>query len=116
MQLAITDSYQHPLPSTVRIDTVSKGFKLSRRALLIMSDNYLKNEELMRENVMFQHMDIRESEWRIIPVYWEDVDVNLIPDRLDFIRGSRLSHPHPRRRDQEKQKLLTELRKPGKIQ
>ncbi|HMT93142.1 caspase family protein [uncultured Thiothrix sp.] len=105
--LKLTDSHAMPIAGATRISNMEAGFRISRRILLVMSDNYLQDNSAMFENVLFQDMGIHEGSWRVIPVYWENLDKNQIPARLKMLSGIDLTDP--RRQEREKQRLLANL-------
>lgn len=106
--LKVTDSHTAPIAGATRISNMETGFRISRRILLVMSDAYLQDKAAMFENVLFQDMGMCEGSWRVIPVYWESLNKNQIPPRLDMLSGINLTDP--RRQEREKQRLLANLR------
>lgn len=111
--LKIADAHTDVMKGAVRISNMETGFKISRYILLVISNDYLKDNEANFENIMFQDMGIYEGSWRVIPVYWEDIDKNLLHPRLRMIEGSNLAHPNPIRAEQEKQNLIKHLKSKG---
>ena len=111
--LKIADAYSDVMKGAVRIGNMETGFKISRFILLVISNDYLKDNKANFENVMFQDMGIYEGSWRVIPVYWEDINKDLLHPRLRMIEGANLAHPNLMRAEQEKQNLLKHLKSKG---
>ncbi len=92
-----------------KLDAEGTGMNHARRTIVIVSRQSLGNELSNFESMMAQYMGLRESRYRVIPVYRETINEMDIPLRLGMLNGVNLAS---RRTEQEMQRLIKALKEP----
>ena len=92
-----------------KLDSDAVGMSRSRRTIVVISQMSLSDHWAKAEALTAQHIGIREGSWRVLPVYREAIDKNLVPVRLDMLSSINLAS---RRADREMQRLIKSLQSP----
>ncbi len=92
-----------------QLDSERTGMTRAKRTVVIVSQKSVHNELASFEGLMAQYMGLRESQYRVIPVYREVVDEVQVPLRLGMLSGVNLAS---RRSEQEMQRLIKALQSP----
>src|SRR5262245_6170447 len=65
-----------------RVVNIERGIKMSKRTIVVLSDNYFSDNMAQFLDVLAQSIGIREASWRLMTLKFGPVNDSLIPDRL----------------------------------
>jgi hypothetical protein len=90
---------------------IERGIKMSKRTIVVLSENYFSDNMAQFLDVLGQSIGIREASWRLVTLKFGPVSDSLIPDRLNMLEVADLSYTG-RRGEQQWQRLARQLGEP----
>jgi hypothetical protein len=99
-------------PGVARVVNIERGITQSRRTIVALSENYIKDNMAAFENQMAQTMSIQESAARMFPIKIDPVDDSKLPLRFTYLTVLDVTNPNPRRTEREYTRLLGALQGP----
>jgi len=102
-------SYDTNNPELPRITKMQRAMQISRRTLVMLSDDYLRNHLAEFENSMAQYDGVRGGQWRVIPLKRHSLTEE-VPLRMAMLSGVDLTDS--RRFSGRLDGLLLTLKKP----
>jgi hypothetical protein len=91
VRVAVADDVLEP--GVERVVGVERAISMSRRTVVVLSEEFLKDRIGHFESVLAQSMGVNERSYRLIPVYPGPVAEDLLPPRLRQLVSINLAHP-----------------------
>jgi hypothetical protein len=108
LKVAVSDDSEEPGVS--RVVGVERAIKQSKRTVIVLSENYLTDNWAAARDTFAQAMGIDEGTYRLLPVKIGQLDDDAIPDRIRSLVVVNLAHP--RRAEQQFERLIESLKGP----
>ena len=108
LKVAVSDDSEDP--GVNRVVGIQRAIKQSKRTVIVLSENYLKNNWAVARDELAQAMGIDEGAYRLLPVKIGELDDAAIPDRIRSLVTLNLAHP--RRGEQQMERLVESLKGP----
>jgi hypothetical protein len=96
-------------PGVARVVGVERAIVESRRTLLVLSEQSLRDKNVHFENVLAQTVGVKGGTYPLIPVLREPVPDDKIPIRLSQLAPIDLTHPNPARAEMQFARLIKAL-------
>ncbi len=90
-----------------RVVSAERAIRQSKRTVVVLSDNYLKDRMGEFQNALAQNMGVDEGSYRLLPVKFTAFDESRLPDRIKFLVARNLAHP--RRSESQFRRLIEDL-------
>lgn len=108
LRIAVSGDVEQP--GVARVVSIERGIAMSRRIVVVLSNDYAKDAMADFENVLAQTMGIEENRYRLLPVIAYETDRSSLPLRLRMLTAVRLDQPQ--RVERGYQRLVNALHAP----
>jgi hypothetical protein len=93
-----------------RVVSIERAIKQSKRTIVVISENFLTNNWVQFQDILAITMGINEGTYRLLPVKIMPVEDSLLPERIRALVMRNLVHP--KRTEQQLQRLIDDLKEP----
>ncbi len=98
-------------PGVDRVVNIERGIKQAKRAILVLSKDYLANTMAEFENVLAQTIGIKQGTYRLLPIEIEPIEETHLPARISQLSTLDFTRPS-HSKEHQLQRLVRALRDP----